>query len=110
MTLVSTQDLFFLVLAIATGWIAVFLCWALYEVARMLHQANAVVSETREKLNRVEKAILSIKERLETSVNYFGMLAEGGKSLMSMFSKREERREKKRSKRGKLADEDEDDE
>jgi len=45
MTLVSTQDLFFLVLAIATGWIAVFLCWALYEVARMLHQANAVVSE-----------------------------------------------------------------
>lgn len=107
MNLASTQDLFFLVLSIATAWIAVFLCWGLYELARMLHQANAVVSETREKINRVEKAILTIKERLETSVNYFGMLAEGGKSLMSMFSKREERREKKRAKRGRDADEDE---
>lgn len=110
MTLVSTQDLFFLVLAVATGWIAVFLCWALYEVARMLHQANAVVSETREKLNRLEKAILAIKEKLETSMGYFGMLAEGGKSLMSMFHQREERREKRRAKKGKSADEDEDDE
>jgi len=110
MNLASTQDLFFLVLAIATAWIAVFLCWALYEVARMLHQVNAVVTETREKLNRIEKAILSIKERLETSVGYIGMLAEGGKSLISMFRQREERREKKRAKRGKAAVEDEDDE
>ncbi|MBI5654489.1 hypothetical protein HZC53_02455 [Candidatus Uhrbacteria bacterium] len=105
MTLDSTQDLFFLILAVATGWVAVFVCWALYEVARMLHQANAVVTETREKLNRVEKAISSIKERLEKSVDYFGMLAEGGKSLMSMFHQREERREKGRTKKSKLFDE-----
>jgi hypothetical protein len=106
MTLDSTQDLFFLVLAMATGWIAVFLCWALYEVARMLHQANAVVSETREKLNRLEKAVSAIREKFETSMGYFGVLAEGGKSLMNMFHQREERREKTRTKRGKFADED----
>ncbi|MFA5185180.1 MAG: hypothetical protein WC551_01720 [Patescibacteria group bacterium] len=109
MSLDTTQDLFFLILAIATGWVAVFICWALYEVARMLHQANAVVTETREKLNRVEKAITSIKERIETSVGYFGMLAEGGKSLMSMFSQREEKRQKGRTKKSKLFD-DEDEE
>lgn len=90
----------------ATGWIAVFLCWALYEVARMLHQANAVVSETREKLNRLEKAVSAIREKFETSMGYFGVLAEGGKSLMNMFHQREERREKTRTKRGKFADED----
>lgn len=105
MTLDTTQDLFFLILAVATGWVAVFICWSLYEVARMLHQANAVVTETREKLNRVEKAITSIKERLEKSVDYFGMLAEGGKSLMNMFSQREERKEKGRTKKSKLFDE-----
>lgn len=107
MSLETTQDLFFLILAVATGWVAVFICWALYEVARMLHQANTVVSETREKLTRLENAISSIKERIESSVGYFGMLAEGGKSLMSMFSQREERREKRRtSKKSKLLDED----
>ncbi len=109
MTLDSTQDIFFLVLAIATGWVAVFVCWALYEIAKMLHQANAVVTETRDKLNRVEKTILAIKERLESSVGYLGMLAEGGKSLLTLFNKREERRAKKSSRKKKSA-EDEDDE
>jgi len=108
MTLDSTQDLFFLVLAIATGWVAVFVCWGLYEIARMLHQANAIVTETRDKLNRVEKAVLAIKERLESSVSYLGMLAEGGKSLLSLFHKREERRAKKSTRKKKSADDDED--
>ena len=109
MTLDSTQDLFFLVLSIATGWVAVFVCWGLYEVAKILHQANAVVTETRDKLNRLEKAVLAIKERLESSVSYLGMLAEGGKSLLGLFHKREERRAK-RSSRKKKTDEDDEDE
>jgi len=109
MNLESTKDLFYLILSISVGWVAIFLCWGLYEVARMLHQANAAVSEAREKLNRLEKAIVSIKERLESSVGYLGVLAEGGKSLINLFHQREERRERHRSKKGKH-DEDEDNE
>jgi hypothetical protein len=96
MTLSNTQDLFFLVLSIVTVWVAVFLCWALYEIAKLLHQGNQVVTETREKVSKVESAILSIKDRLESSMSYLGMIADGGKAVMSYFKKN--------------ADEDEDDE
>jgi hypothetical protein len=87
MTLSNTQDLFFLVLSIATGWAAVFFCWALYEIAKLLHQGNQIVTETREKVSKVEDAIMSVKDRLESSMSYLGMIADGGKAIMSYFKK-----------------------
>ncbi|MFH1621118.1 MAG: hypothetical protein ABIB04_03465 [Patescibacteria group bacterium] len=107
MTLDSSVDIFYIVAAVALAWVAVFLCWMLYEIARFFHQTNIVVEETREKIGRFEQAILSIKERLESSVSYLGVLAEGGKSLMSYFHNREEKKEKKRKKGKLLEDEDE---
>lgn len=96
MTLDSTKDLLYLVLSIAVGWVAIFLCWALYEAAKILHQANAVVTETREKISRLEKAVVAIKEKMESSAHYLGMLAEGGKSLLSFMHSTEEKKDKRR--------------
>lgn len=107
MTLETTKDLFYLVLSIVILGAGVFICWAFYEIARMLHQANQLVTETREKINRVEHGIIAIKEKLESSVGYLGMLAEGGKSLLSFLHTSEEKKEKRRSKKAKNEDEDE---
>lgn len=90
MTLSNTQDLFFLVLSIAVAWTAVFLCWGLYELAKLLHQGNEVVMETRHKVSKVEQALFSIKDRLESSMSYLGMIADGGKAIMSYFKKDED--------------------
>jgi uncharacterized membrane protein len=87
MNIVTTQDLFFLILAIVTGGVGIFLCWAMYEVASMLHQGNEMVTETREKISRIEDAISNLKDRFESSTNYLGMLAKGGKAIMAHFSK-----------------------
>jgi len=105
MTFNSTVDLFYLVLSISIGWVAIFLCWGLYELARMLHQANAVVSDAREKMGRLERAISAIKERLESSAGYLGAIAEGGKALLSFLHVTEEKKEKRRKKKGKDEDE-----
>lgn len=99
MTLDSTKDLLYLALSVAILWIAAFLCWGLYELARLLHQANQMVSDTREKISRVEKAIGAIKEKLESSVNYLGMFATGWKTFLGMFQAREERKEQRRKKK-----------
>lgn len=72
----------------------------------MLHQANAVVTETREKINRLERAVVAIKDKIESSVQYLGMLAEGGKSLLSFLHITEEKKEKRRQSK-KHKDEDE---
>ena len=107
MTLSSTNDLFYLVATIVIIWVAVFLCWALYELATLLRQGNKVVGETREKIARVETAAMAIRERVESTLSYFGTFAEIGKTAMSFFKSREEPKlnTKKRGKR--LLDEDE---
>ncbi len=96
MTLDSTKDILFLVLAFASIWIAVFVCWCLFEIARLFHQTNEVVAETRERVHRVERAVVSIKDKLESSANYLGILAEGGKAVMGMLHKREEKKKGKK--------------
>ena len=96
MTLNSTLDVLYLVLAISIGWVAIFLCWSLYEIAKLLHQTNALVTDTREKISRLERAIVAIKEKFETSANYLGAIAEGGKSLLNFLHVTEEKKEKRR--------------
>ncbi len=109
MTLDSTSDIFYIVAAVTLAWVAVFLCWALYEIAKFFHQTNVIVEETREKIGRFERAVLSIKDRLESSVSYLGMLAEGGKTLLSYFGKRKEKKQlkEKKRKKGKLLEDEE---
>lgn len=106
MSFASSSDIFYIVASVALAWVAVFLCWALYEIAKFFHQTNVIVEETREKIGRFERAVLTIKERLESSASYLGVLAEGGKSIMSYFKNREEKKEKKR-KKGKLLEDEE---
>lgn len=50
MNLATTQDLFYLIGAISLVLITVFLCWALYEIARLGKQVNEVMQETRDKI------------------------------------------------------------
>jgi hypothetical protein len=105
MSIATSQDLFFLILAIVTGGIGIFLCWALYEVARMLRQANEVVTETRERMTRIENAVTHLKEKLETSFSYFGAVAEGGKALLSFLKSKQETKEAPKRRKSKLFDE-----
>lgn len=96
MTLTSTLDILYLALAIAVVWIAGFLCWGLYEMARLMRQANEMVTDAREKISRVEKAFASIKEKIESSVNYLAVFASGWKTFLHLFESREERKEQRR--------------
>lgn len=88
MTIDSTRDVLYLVLAIAVIWVAVFLCWALYELGKLLHQTNRVVTETEQKILRIERGVMAVKDRLESSVSYLGILAEGGKALLGIVQNR----------------------
>lgn len=106
MFIATSQDVLHVVLAVACAVVAGFLSWGLYELARLLRQANTVVSETRDRVERIENGILGLKERIETSMGYVAMLAEGGKSLFSLLRSREEKKETK-TKKGKKIIEDE---
>jgi hypothetical protein len=81
----STQDFMYLAIGIAVLWVGGMLCWALYELGRLLHQANETVEDARDKVKRVEAAVMGIKDKLESVVSYAGVIAQGGKAIASYF-------------------------
>jgi hypothetical protein len=102
----NTQDILYIVLAVAVVWATVFLCWALFELASFMHRANRIVDETTERLSNMEKAVLSLKEKLTNSASALGVIAEGGKAALSMFRAHEEKKAK-RGKKSKLFEDEE---
>jgi hypothetical protein len=106
----ETLALLYLVLSIAAIWVGAMLAWLLAEAAILLHQTNRVVKDTREKVGKVERAIMTIKDKLESSSGYLGMLAEGGKALMGfMKDKKTSKKSKGRRRKNKEEDEEEED-
>jgi len=115
MNLAYSQDILYLVGAICLVAVTGFLCWVLFEVARLVRQTNDVVEEAREKASRIERAVVAVTEKLGATSQYLGLIAEGGKQLLSIFLNRKERRsepsstkKKKSSRLSRLPDEEED--
>ena len=81
MTFTSTLDLLYLVIAIAVLWVAAMLTWMLFEAAIAMRRANRFMKSVQEKAVWVEKKILNIGDRLESSSSYINAIAKGGRAL-----------------------------
>lgn len=88
----TSQDLLYIVSSIALVWVAGFLCWALYELARLLRQSNDVMAETRAQLAAIREAASDLRERIDSSLGYVSALAAGGKAVLSVLRGRKEKR------------------
>lgn len=100
----DTKDILFVVLSVGSVWITAFLCWALYELATFLRRSNKIVDDVQHKIRQVEDTATAIKEKLINPLSYMGLLAGGGKSLFSMFKKRQAKQLGKKSKKAKKSD------
>lgn len=108
MTINNTLDLLYFILALAAVWIGVMLTWLLFEAALMARRANRVVKDALDKIRRLERTIMGIRDRLESSAGYLGSIAEGGKTLLNFLHERQVKTSRRSRKRGK-DEEDEDD-
>ncbi|MFA6429053.1 MAG: hypothetical protein WCV84_00975 [Patescibacteria group bacterium] len=102
MLLATTQDTFYLVASICLALITIFLVWGLYELARLVHQTNDMVDDTRNKIERLETALITIGERFASVSQYVGLIAAGAKEVIGMV-----RQDKGKKKRSASRDEDE---
>lgn len=80
----SDQGLLYLVLSIAVAWIAVFLCWALYETALLIRRSRLIVDDLTAKIKKVEDAVKSGTQ----------LLVSGGEIVSSLFGKRKAKKTK----------------
>ncbi len=85
----TPQDLLTLIGSVCLIFITIFLCWMLYEIARLVRQGNQMVEETREKVGRVEEAFLHIAEKMGAASQYLGLIATAGRELFSWIRTRD---------------------
>ena len=91
----SSKDILYMVLAFASLWVAVFLCWTLYYVVQLLRNANEIVEEVRERAHRLEEMVRMIRERMESMSGMVTLAAQGigklvGKAIEKKLAANEE--------------------
>lgn len=96
----SSKDILYVVLAFAALWVAIFLCWALYYVGKILKNANEAIEEVREYGNRLDEAVRSIRDRMEGLAGTMAVVASGitrvvGKAIESRLSSMDDSSKKK---------------
>lgn len=73
----TSKDILYIVLAFCSVWLTIFLCWALYYFAMTMKNANEVISEIRDKVHAIVKALDYIQEKLD--------FVSGGMHFMSKY-------------------------
>lgn len=70
----NSKDLLYIVSSLAILWFTVFLCWLLYQAARVLKNANDIIESVSEKLELLVDAIDFIKQKVEKLTNSMGIM------------------------------------
>ena len=70
----NSKDLLFIVLSLAILWFTVFLCWLLYQAARVLKNANDIIENVSQKLELIVEAIHFIKDKVEKLSGTMGIM------------------------------------
>ena len=101
----SSQDLLYIVLSLSILWFTVFLCWLLYQAARVLKNANEIIEDLTQKLELIGNAIDFIGRKIEGISSSAGVMSKMMTGLVERFilgklsSSLEERAENKKGKK-----------
>ena len=90
----TSSDVLNIVLAISVLSIAFFVSWALFYLVMTLKQIFKAVREFKSRLDKLDEAITSFKNKIESSSSYLLLLGEGVKKLVEVMKHREKRRAK----------------
>ena len=71
----SSQDLLYIVLALATAWVTVFLCWLLYQAARALQNINRIMERVTGTIEMIAEAMEFIRRRLDSMSGSLGVVS-----------------------------------
>lgn len=82
---ISLQDLLYIVGIISLALVAGFLSWTLYEAARLLRNVNFIADMIRENVERAERLIDMIGEKLTSLSGYTGVMAKAGEKIVDFL-------------------------
>ncbi len=85
MPVTSSQDILYIVLSICVLWFTVFLCWLLYQAARVLRNANKVVETLLHKLELISEAVDFIRRKVDGLSSSMGVVSSIASGLMEKY-------------------------
>jgi len=77
----DSKDLLFIVIAFCVLWLTIFVAWFIYYLAMIMRQAYQATKDMRERINKIDEIIQSLKEKIEHSASYLSLISEGVKKI-----------------------------
>ncbi len=84
----TSKDLLYIVIAFCILWVTVFICWLLYYFISIIAGVRSVVKSAHEKLEKVDELINLIKDKVEHSATYLGVIVEGVGKIIDFLKER----------------------
>ena len=81
----NSQDVLYIVLSISILWFTVFLCWLLYQAARVLRNVNRITENLMEKLEMITEAVNFIKDKVDHLSGKMGVVSTMLTGLVEKF-------------------------
>lgn len=92
MTLSTTQDLFFLALAIAAVVLAFFLCWLLYYLISILRDAREITERVSQGFEKIHRILDGVNESVRTSSMHLSTIVATIREAVTFFGSRKKRK------------------
>lgn len=98
--MLEAKDILLIVLAFCALWFTAFVCWLIYQVARILRNVNDVVEDVHETLGKMERALAGIRGHADRAMMGLMTTINGGAKIVDLLSrkKKENDEEKKATK------------
>ncbi len=84
----TSQDIFYVAVAGSIALVAIFLCWTLYYTAMILRGVRSTLSRVTHIFEKVDALADYIREKLDSTSSYMGILLAGAKQVMEYVSER----------------------
>jgi uncharacterized protein YoxC len=81
----NSQDLLYIVLSLCVLWFTVFLCWLLYQAARVLKNANNIIENLTQKLELIADAVEFMREKMDKVSGQMGVVSKIATGLVDKF-------------------------
>ena len=75
--MIESKDILYFVLAFCVLWFTLFVSWLIWQVATILRNVNDVVSDVREKLSLIERAVDAVREKFDHVSGIVGIVGKG---------------------------------
>ncbi|MBU0596952.1 hypothetical protein KJ641_03320 [Patescibacteria group bacterium] len=81
----TSQDILYLVLSLSILWFTVFLCWLLYQAARVLKNANEIIENITQKLELIADAVEFMRAKMDKVTNHMGIVSKVATGFVDKF-------------------------